>query len=244
MNRHFLVSAAAVALMGLGVQGCTKKDQAATANATDATATATANTAGAAADATGNTVASAEGAGPVSDVQDMAAGAVGMASAAAPTDAKGFVTAAAMGDMYELQAAKMAETKATSAEIKTFAKKMVADHTKTSTELKAIVGKGGMTGMIPTALDQRRQGLIDNLNSSKDGHEFDKRYVNQQVAAHREMETLMKGFGEHGDNPALKAFAAKTAGPVAMHLEMAKKLDAEPHNAGTPGGADPAGGKG
>lgn len=244
MNRHFLVSAAAVALMGMGVQGCTKKEQAATSNAADATASATANTTGAAADATGNTVASAEGAGPVSDVQDMAAGAVGMAAAAAPTDAKGFIIAAANGDMYETQASKLAETKATSPEIKAFAKKMIADHAKTTAELKSIAAKGSMTADIPAKMDERRQGLVDNLKTSKDGHEFDKRYVNQQVAAHREMATLMKGYGGNGDNPALKAFAAKTAGPVQMHLDMAKKLDAEPHNAGTPGAADPAGGKG
>lgn len=232
MNRHFLVSAAAVALMGMGVQGCTKKEQAATSNAADATAS-----------ATGNTVASAEGAGPVSDVQDMAAGAVGMASAAAPTDSAGFVTAAGISDMYEIQASKLAEGKADSSAIKTFAKQMVTDHTKTTTELKGLLKKG-VTATAPTALDQRRQGLLDNLKSSKDGHEFDKRYVNQQVASHREAETLMKGFAEHGDNDALKAFAAKTAGPVSMHLEMAKKLDAAPNNAGPPGAADPAGGKG
>lgn len=239
MNRHLLVSVAAVAMLGLGLQGCSKKDNAATSNAADSAVTtttttttnaadATGNAVGSAADASGNAVGSVEGSHPVSDVQDAASAPVGMASAMAPKNAQEFVTAAAIGDMYEIQAAKMAEAKSTSPEIKTFAKRMIKDHTKTSAELKGLLGKG-VDATPPTTLDQRRQGLLDNLKTSATGQEFDKRYVSQQIAAHDEMETLMKGYAEHGDNAALKAFAAKTAPVVQMHLDMARQIHAMPN---------------
>ncbi|MFX8891312.1 DUF4142 domain-containing protein, partial [Acinetobacter baumannii] len=54
--------------------------------------------------------------------------------------------------------------------------------------------------------------------------DFDRTYMDQQVAAHGEAETLMKGFAEHGDNADLKAFAAKVAPAVQTHLDRARSL--------------------
>ncbi len=176
-------------------------------------------TAGAAADNT------ATAAGAVVDkAQDATAAAVGVASASMPTDAGGFVNAAAMSDMYEIAAAKIAVEKANSAKVKAFAKTMIHDHTATTDAVKAILAKGSVSASPPADLDQRRKGLLDNLNSAPAGG-FDKVYLDQQVAAHDEAETLMKNYGEHGDNADLKAFAAKTAPKVQSHLDMAKSLD-------------------
>jgi putative membrane protein len=44
--------------------------------------------------------------------------------------------------MFEIESSKLAQTKAQDASIKTFAGKMIEDHTKTSTELKALVSDG------------------------------------------------------------------------------------------------------
>jgi putative membrane protein len=135
----------------------------------------------------------------------------------------GFVENAARGDMFEIRASQLAEERASSSEIKKFAAQMVAAHTKTTAGLKAAMKEGGVTTPIPTGLDARRQGLLDNLRASN-GAEFDKRYVAQQIAAHKEALALMKGYAAHGDNPALRAAAAKTAPIVADHLHMAEAL--------------------
>ena len=41
-----------------------------------------------------------------------------------------------ISDMYEIRASQLAETKATSADVKTFANRMITDHTKTSDQLE------------------------------------------------------------------------------------------------------------
>src|ERR1700709_389970 len=60
-----------------------------------------------------------------------------------------FIKEAAMSDMLEIEAAKVAQQKG-NADEKKFAEQMITDHTKTSTELKGIVG-GEMMAAIPTA---------------------------------------------------------------------------------------------
>jgi putative membrane protein len=62
-----------------------------------------------------------------------------------------FVKEVAMSDMTEIEAAKIAQQKG-NADEKKFAEMMVADHTKTSTELKSMV-PDNMKVAIPTVLD-------------------------------------------------------------------------------------------
>src|SRR3954471_22933337 len=66
-----------------------------------------------------------------------------------------FVKEAAMSDMLEIEAAKIAQQKG-NADEKKFAKQMITDHTKTSSELKGLVS-GEMRGAIPASLDDSSQ---------------------------------------------------------------------------------------
>src|ERR1700709_1142898 len=76
-----------------------------------------------------------------------------------------FIKEAAMSDMLEIEAAKIAQTKG-NADEKTFAGDMITDHTKTSTELKGMVS-GEMKAAIPTTLDDFSQKKLGKLRDSK-----------------------------------------------------------------------------
>ena len=205
---------ASAAVLALAVAGCSKSPGAA-----EQQSASTHQTAGnATAAATSDKVAVAE---------DSAAAVVGPISAATAgsLSAQAFVDNAAQSDMYEIGAAKLAVQRSKSAPIKAFATKMIAAHTKSTTELKGIVSAGQAGDVkLPTALDNRRQGLIDNLKSAS-ADDFDPRYVDQQAAAHREAEILMKGYSTAGSNAQLKSFAAKMSPIVASHTKMAEDLD-------------------
>src|ERR1700709_1010354 len=60
-----------------------------------------------------------------------------------------FIKEAAMSDMLEIEAAKVAQQKG-NADEKKFAEQMITDHTKTSTELKGMA-TGELMAAIPTA---------------------------------------------------------------------------------------------
>jgi len=162
---------------------------------------------------------------PSRDAGDRVAGPVGVASATTlgSFTTPAFVQNAARSDMYEIRAAKLAEERSSTPEIKKFAAEMVTAHTKTTMGLREAIAMGHVKTAIPTKLDARRQGMIDNLRASSGG-EFDKRNVAQQIAAHQETLDLMKGYAARGHNDALKDAASKTAALVESHLEMAKAL--------------------
>jgi putative membrane protein len=157
----------------------------------------------------------------VNAAQDAAGAAVGAAAgpmAAMTTDS--FVGAAAVSDMFEVEAGKLASAQGKSADVKAFGKMMVDAHTKTTAELKPLATAANITP--PAEMDERRKGFLDNLKAA--GADFDKVYLEQQVAAHEEALSLMKGYADGGDNAGIKAFAAKTAPAVEEHLNHARSL--------------------
>ncbi|CAN5158405.1 hypothetical protein BH10PSE2_BH10PSE2_14370 [soil metagenome] len=161
----------------------------------------------------------------VSATQDAAAGPVGQTSAAVlgANTVGGFVTGLATSDMYELQAAKIAATKSSNVGVKALAAMITTDHTASSTKLKSIAPTAAPDTALPTALDQRRQGLIDNLNGAT-AADFDKVFLTQQVAAHNEALTMLNGFKDNTDAPALASLAGEIIPKVTMHRDHAKTM--------------------
>lgn len=163
---------------------------------------------------------------PVNAVQDATAAAVGATSAATlgANTLEGYVSNAAMGDMYEIEAAKIAMEKSKTKGVTDLAKMIQTDHTAAMNEMKPLASAAGQTP--PTELDERRKGLLDNLRAAS-AADFDKVFLDQQEAAHNEALILHRGYADNGDNAALKAHAAKVAPKIQMHLDMVEKLKGE-----------------
>jgi len=218
MRRALVLTVAAAAL---SLAACNKNS--------GNTTTADAGNSTMAANDTGNSSMAAANPGqsePVNAAQDKVGAAVGATSAATMGghDTGAFVDNAAQGNMYEIQAAQIAEQKSTSPGVKAFAKMMITDHTALTNQMKPLIAKAGKTA--PADLDQRRKGFLDNLNAASP-KDFDKTYIDQQVSAHEETLSLLKGYADNGDDPGLKAAAAKAAPKVQAHLDKAKALQAK-----------------
>lgn len=164
---------------------------------------------------------------PANIAQDSAGAAVGMGTAAIGSiSADAFVEAAAMGDMYEIEAARMALERSKSVEIKRLAQMILTDHSASSAKLKALVDSGQISQTLPTALDERRKGLLDNLRGAG-GTDFDGRWIKQQVSAHHEAFALMNGYKTVGQDQVLKVFAAEAEPKIQAHLDMAQSMAGE-----------------
>lgn len=135
-------------------------------------------------------------------------------------DAK-FATAAANGGMAEVALGKLASEKATNAQVKQFGSMMVTDHGKANDELMAIAKAKNIT--LPATVDTEHQQKMDEL-SKKTGADFDKAYVDAMVDGHKKTLDLMQNEAKNGKDADLKAFAAKTAPIVQMHLDAIKKI--------------------
>jgi len=141
-----------------------------------------------------------------------------------------FIQKAAMSDMYEVQAGKLAADKGQSDVVKQFGQQMVDAHTKTTEELTGIVKSKNIKVDLPTKLDAKHQKLIDDLNTAS-ARDFDKTYANQQVDAHQEAVDLFKKYASSGDDADVKQFAEKTLPIIEHHLDEAKKLPVGPPSA-------------
>jgi putative membrane protein len=125
--------------------------------------------------------------------------------------------------MYEIRAAQIAQKRSKNKDVIAFAKMMVRDHTKSTAMMKPLIAAAGQ--MPADKLDNRRQGFIDHLNSAGDA-DFDKTYMDQQVAAHQEALDLLQGYAKDGSDAGLKGGAANLAPTVQMHLDKAKSIQA------------------
>ena len=219
MRRTLLLSTVAAASLAL-LAACSKTDNQAPAPTPSPTAENTVPE---------STPAPGTNSETVSAVQDAVSGAAGTVSAATTTSTQGFVEAAAISDMYEVEAAQIALQRSHRDDVKAFAQKMLDAHTETTHTLQALLAKDNLNLSVPTALDDRRKGMIDNLNGASDA-DFDGRYIDQQEMAHNEAATLFKTYIDHGDNADLKRFASNTVPAIDQHLKMAHDLDAADDN--------------
>ncbi len=161
----------------------------------------------------------------VDKAQDAVSAPVGQTSAATmgANLASAYAPSAAMGDMYEIQAADIALERAKRADVKALARMIKTDHTAAGTALKTAVTAAAPDIVLPTELDQRRKGLLDNLRSAG-VNDFDKVYIDQQVAAHEEAVTLNRGFADNSDAPALAAHARTVLPKIEAHLQKAREI--------------------
>jgi putative membrane protein len=141
-----------------------------------------------------------------------------------PTDASGFMMAAAESSNAEIAAGKMAVSMSKNAEVKQFAQQMIAEHTKANNDLKPVAAKKNV--VLPTDISAEHKEMAADM-ASMSGVGFDKDYMTAQVADHEKTVALLQSQIDNGTDADAKAFATKMLPAVKMHLEMARKISAK-----------------
>ncbi|HEY3779030.1 MAG TPA: DUF4142 domain-containing protein [Rhizomicrobium sp.] len=153
----------------------------------------------------------------------------GVPATNASVSSQEFVKKAAITGIYEIGAARIAEQRSHDRSLDRFAARMIRDHGKNSSELKAVAKSIGLG--VPERLDEKHRGLIEQLRSVG-SRQFDATYDQQQIQGHREAIALFTGYMQHGDNPRLRQFAKATLPVLEHHLHMAQALPVGPKMAG------------
>ena len=136
-------------------------------------------------------------------------------------DSKKFVGDAAQGGMLEVELGRLAAQKAGSEDVRNFGIQMVSDHTRANAELKSVAARKNM--QVSSELSSSQKSTVDKL-AKLSGAEFDKAYMSDMVSDH---ETDVKEFqtqADKGNDPDVKAFAAKTLPVLQKHLQMARDV--------------------
>lgn len=132
-----------------------------------------------------------------------------------------FLNNAAEAGLAEIAGAKLAQKKARSSQVKDFAEKMIADHTKVNDELKALATNKGVTVSTEPSIAQKAElQALEILDDT-----FDKNYVDRlAVAAHESTIELFREVAEKGEDVDVKSFAKAKLPSLESHLQMARAL--------------------
>ena len=130
-------------------------------------------------------------------------------------------------NQVDVDAGKLAASKATNPEVKKFAQTMVTDHTgvnKQAVDLATKLGVKPEDNDTAKSLASGGQANLANLKTLK-GKEFDKAYVDHEVAYHQAvLDAVDKTLIPGAKNEELKALLVKVRPAFVAHLEHAKMM--------------------
>jgi len=144
-------------------------------------------------------------------------------------DDQRFLRKAALNGLFEVESAKLAQSKQLPASHQQLATMILTDHTAANQELMAYAETKGIE--LPTSLDEKHREKLDEL-AKLDGEAFAKRFQKLQVEAHQDAIKDFRGAAKDSQDADLRAWAMKTL-PVLeqhrMHLEGATTTQGASH---------------
>jgi putative membrane protein len=130
-------------------------------------------------------------------------------------------------NQVDIDAGKLAESKATKPEVKKFAQQMVTDHTSVNNQATALVTKLKVTpedNATSGSLKSDGDKNIAKLNGLT-GAAFDTAYIDNEVAYHQAViDAIDKTLIPSAKNAELKALLIKVRPAFVAHLEHAKTI--------------------
>ena len=153
-----------------------------------------------------------------------------------------FVRLLGMGNRAEIDAARLAGSKARSKAVKDLAQALEQDHSKAGSDLAKVASRGGLAMPEDVAPEHRAERQrLDSLA----GDAFDRAYLQTQLVEHQKTVQLLEWEIGMGQDPGLVRFAVATLPTVMAHLESVQRLWADTTGAAPSGLAGmPAAGTG
>ena len=128
----------------------------------------------------------------------------------------------------EIAAGKIAETKASNADVKAYARDMVQAHTALDKQDTKVSGQTAATNAaIRDSVVNANRAASSELQSANSGAEFDKAYVNGQVQGHQNALSFLQAAQNQTQNADLKKLIAAAIPDVQKHLDRAKSLQSK-----------------
>jgi putative membrane protein len=134
-----------------------------------------------------------------------------------------FVDFAAQTDMVEANLGQLAQSVASSQQVKDYGQMLATDHTNDFQQLSSVAQQANLK--MPDAIDtEHNKAMVDPFQKLK-GAAFDQRYSHEMVAGHTKAIAIYKKEAAEAQNPALKTYAEQALPVLQKHLDGAKALE-------------------
>ncbi|BDB29734.1 hypothetical protein Tamer19_38360 [Cupriavidus sp. TA19] len=151
-----------------------------------------------------------------------------VAEEAAPNDAQ-IAAIVVTANQVDIDAGKLAKSRASSKDVKAFAQQMITDHTGVNKSASALVKKLKVKPEDSATSTGLKTGGDQNLQKLKGlkGAEFDSAYVDHEITYHQTViDAMDKTLIPNAKNEELKALLVKVRPAFVAHLEHAKGIQA------------------
>lgn len=149
-----------------------------------------------------------------------------VAYAQSPSDAE-IAAIVVTANQVDIDAGKLAQTKAANPDVKKFGQQMVVDHAGVNKSATELVTKLKVTPQDNATSKSLKDGGDQNVTTLKglQGAAFDKAYIDHEVAYHQQvLDALDNTLIPSAQNAELKALLVKVRPAFVAHLEHAKTV--------------------
>lgn len=133
-----------------------------------------------------------------------------------------YVATAGASDLYERTSSQIVLESTADPKIRSFAQMMIAEHSKSTADVKAAAAKSRVTAPA-LKLNPLQTELLAQLRAEQ-GPARDAAYIAQQKASHGQALNVQKAYAMEGTAPALKSAASTIVPVVEKHVELLKTM--------------------
>jgi putative membrane protein len=126
----------------------------------------------------------------------------------------------------EIAAGKLASTKATNNDVKSFARDMVKDHSAMDGKDEKLAS-GGASSSAADSVTKANTATSEQLKSAGSGAAFDKAYIDAQVTGHENALAFLQRAQTSAQSADLKKLVAAAIPDVQKHLDRARSLQSK-----------------
>lgn len=129
-----------------------------------------------------------------------------------------FVKEAALANLTEIELGREALKNAANEDVRRFGQRMIDDHSKAQSDLKAAAGS---SFDVPNELDAEHRSMVEK-HARLSGQEFDRAYLEMMVDDHSRVIREFERASESAKDRDIRDFASRTLPVLREHVSMAR----------------------
>jgi len=128
----------------------------------------------------------------------------------------------------EVEVGRMAQTKATDAQVRAFARRIVGEHQALKTDVTSTAKQANVTPAMPDDdedLTKDHQDGMRDLNGKAKGKEFDEAFLEHEIKMHKKVLDEVDDALGRNRNPEIRPLLEKARTGLSAHLKAAEDLE-------------------
>ncbi|HKG90720.1 MAG TPA: DUF4142 domain-containing protein [Gemmatimonadaceae bacterium] len=128
----------------------------------------------------------------------------------------------------EVEIGQMAQTKATDAQVRQFAQRIVGEHRALKTEVTSAAQRLSLTPVVPEDdedLREDHQKGMQDLNGKAKGKEFDEAFLEHEIKMHKKVLDEVEDALGRNRNPEIRPVLEQARTGIRAHLTTAEELE-------------------